>query len=393
MSKHKARVVNEVERMREELVGLSLKLHSNPELSFEEVKAAGWLTEYLEAKGFALERGFCGLPTAFRASYGTGNPRIAFIAEYDAMAGTGHSCGHNLIAASSIGAAAASKTAVDLFGGQVQVIGTPGEERIGGKVIMLREGGFKGVDAAMKVHPSRRNVLILPMLAREILNVEFTGREASELNPEGAINALEAMVLAFESISSLRRYLKNGAWVNGVITDGGKVPQVIPARSAASIEMRCREDGYMAELKEKVLNCFKAAALATGAGLRCQWEEPYTTFKANRALANAFGNNMEALGRKTESHNPARDLFSCDMGNVSQSVPSLNSWIAAVPGEVINHTRAFADAAGSKKGQEGLIDAAKAMAMTAFDLLSEPALMKEIKTDFALSPDKPPHLA
>jgi amidohydrolase len=380
----KASVIASVEAQRRQLRDLSLKIHSNPELGFKEVKAAAWLTQYLEKNGFAVERGICELPTAFRASYGKGRPSIALVAEYDALPHLGHACGHNLIAGGSVGAAVAAKEAIDRFGGSVQVIGTPAEELYGGKVLMVERGAFDNLDAAMMVHPGSHNAAVTPALACIALEVEFFGRAAHAAgHPEAGINALEAMLLSFAAINSLRQHIKDKARIHGIITDGGEAANVVPAHSAGNFLVRAEDDAYLDELKEKVLDCFVSGATATGARLEYRWGETrYAPMRNNLTLAKLFKQNMQSLGRRMPLYDPDRAFGSTDMGNVSQVVPGIHPGVAIVSPEVGNHSPEFALAAASEAGIEGMLDAAKAMAMIIVDLAASPETVAQVKREF-----------
>ncbi len=380
----KASVIAKVEAQRQQLRNLSLKIHSNPELGFQEVKAAAWLTRYLDKNGFAVERGICELDTAFRASYGEGKPAIALVAEYDALPHLGHACGHNLIAGGSVGAAVAAKAAIDRFGGSVQVIGTPAEELYGGKVIMAERGAFDSVDAAMMVHPGSHNGAVTPALACIALEVEFFGRAAHAAgHPEAGINALEAMLLSFAAINSLRQHIKDKARIHGIITDGGDAANVVPAHSAGNFLVRAEDDAYLDELKERVLDCFVGGATATGARLEYRWGKTrYAPMRNNLTLAKLFKQNMQSLGRKMPLSDPDRAFGSTDMGNVSQIVPGIHPGVAIVSPEVGNHSPEFALAACSDAGIEGMLDAAKAMAMTIVDLVASPETLAWVKREF-----------
>jgi len=380
----KASVTASVEAQRRELRNLSLKIHANPELGFKEVKAAAWLTQYLEKNGFAVERGICELETAFRGSYGEGKPAIALVAEYDALPQLGHACGHNLIAGGSVGAAVAAKAAIDRFGGSLQVIGTPAEELYGGKVIMAGRGAFDNLDAAMMVHPGSHNAAVTQALACLALEIEFFGRSAHAAgHPEAGINALEAMLLSFAAINSLRQHIKDKARIHGIITDGGEAANVVPDHSAGNFLVRAEDDAYLDELKEKVLDCFVGGAVATGARLEYRWEETrYAPMRNNLTLAKLFRQNMQSLGRRTPLSDPERSLGSTDMGNVSQIVPSIHPGIAIATPGVSHHSPEFALAACSDAGIEGMLDAAKAMAMIIVDLVSSPETVAQVKREF-----------
>jgi len=383
--KLKASVTGEIDAHHHRLSELSLKIHSNPELAFQENKAVTWLTEYLKENGFSIEQGICGLPTAFRGSYGQGEPVIAILAEYDALPKLGHACGHNLIAASAVAAGVASKLAMDRCGGSILVIGTPGEELYGGKVIMANRGAFDNVDMAMIVHPGVLNTATTQFLACHHLEVEFFGRPAhAAARPEAGINALEAMLQSFAAINSLRQHIKDSARIHGIITDGGEAPNIVPAHSAAKFIVRAEDDSYLDELNQKVINCFIGAATASGARLEYKWGEVrYASLRNNLTLARLFRRNLQSLGRKVHLVDPTNSFGSSDMGNVSQLVPSIHPFVAiASPVEVLIHSHQFTLAAASEAGSHGLLDAAKALAMTVVDLVANPEIVTRVKEEF-----------
>jgi len=380
----KEKIKSELEKRRGELVEMSLKIHANPEPGFQEVKAASWLSSYLEGNGFQVERGVAGLATAWRATYGKGKPGIALLAEYDALPEIGHGCGHNIIATAAVGAGVASKAVVDALGGRVIVLGTPGEESQGGKIDMINRGVFEDVDVAVMVHPSMLNIAMVKMLACISLEVEFFGKAVhAAVQPTEGINALEAVILAFNAINSLRQHIREEARVHGIITDGGASPNVVPAHSAARFLVRAADYGYLEELKGKVLDCFKGAALATGARLEYHWgAKVYAPLKNNAVLAKLFSENLESLGRHIDIFDLQIPIGSSDMGNVSQVVPSVHPMIAVAPAGVSLHSAEFASAAASEAGHKALLDAAKALAMTVADVLGQPEALKKIRQAF-----------
>ncbi len=382
--KLKTSVIDEIDAHRDQLNELSLKIHANPELAFQEVKAVAWLTEYLKENGFSVESGIGGLKTAFRGSYGQGKPVIAILAEYDALPKLGHACGHNLIAVSAVAAGIASKPAADRFGGSIEVIGTPGEELYGGKVVMVKRGAFDGVDVAMMVHPGVLNTATTQFLACQILEVEFFGRAAhAAARPEKGINALEAMLQSFTAINSLRQHIKDRARIHGIITDGGEAANIVPAHSAGNFVVRAEDDSYLDELKERVISCFTGAAMASGARLEYRWGEVrYAPLRSNMTLARLFRRNLQSLGRKGYLLDPSNSFGSSDIGNVSQLVPSIHPSVAIAPVEVLLHSPQFASAAASESGLQGLLDAGKALAMTVVDLAANPAIVAMVKEEF-----------
>jgi amidohydrolase len=383
IEKLKLKVKDTAELQRQQLIQLSLNIHDNPELGLKEENASTWLTSYLEDRGFRVERGIAGLATAFRATYGQDSPRIALLAEYDALPKIGHGCGHNIIAASAVGAGVASKSIIDQLGGSVVVLGTPGEEVLGGKIDMVEAGAFTEIDVAMIVHPNMRNMVTIQALACSSLEAEFFGEPAhAAAQPYKGINALEAMILAFTSINSLRQHIRGEARIHGIITDGGEAPNIVPAHSAAVFLIRAPDNDYLDELKDKVLNCFIGASVASGARLEYSWRDrTYAPMKNNATLAQLFSQNLESLGRHVEAFDPRFGFGSTDMGNVSQLVPSIHPTIAIASPEVLIHTPEFASAAASEAGHEGLMDAAKAMAMTVADIL-QPGMLDKIRQEF-----------
>ena len=381
----KSIIQSDIDNQRRQLADISLKIHSNPETGFNEHKASNWLTQYLETNGFVVERGICQIETAFKANYGNKQPAIAILAEYDALPQLGHACGHNLIAAIAVGAAVASKAAVDKLGGSVIVIGTPAEEIHGGKIIMSGRGAFNGIDIAMMVHPSTNDTATTKALACASLNVEYFGHEAhAAAHPEEGINALDAIILSFNAINSLRQHIRDDARIHGIITDGGQVVNVVPAHSAASFLVRAKDEAYLEELKNKVLNCFKGAATATDADLKYSWGDvQYAPMRNNTVMANLFIANMNILGRSVKLVNPDQSFGSTDMGNVSQLVPSIHPSVAIAPKGVSIHSPQFAEAAASESAIQGIINAAKAISMTVIDLLSSPETIEEVNNFFA----------
>jgi len=381
----KAEVSRQVEQQRQELIKLSLKIHANPELGFKEEKASDWLTDYLARNNFRIERGIGGLSTAFKATYGRSKLVIALLGEYDALPEIGHACGHNIIAASAVGAGVASKCVIDNCGGAVVVFGTPAEELFGGKVFMLREGVFDGVDVAMMIHPGVRNVATTEALACVGLEIEFFGKAAhAAAYPERGINALEAMILAFNAVNSLRQHVKDRTRIHGIITRGGEAANVVPAYSAATFLVRAMDNAYLDELKQRVLNCFEGAALATGVRLGYRWSDIiYAPMKNNLVLAQLFTQNLESLGRRVEPFESYLGFGSTDMGNVSQVIPAIHPSVAIASPDVLLHSADFAIAAASESGHKGLLDAAKALAMTVVDLLSESQTLARVKDEFS----------
>ena len=354
-------------------------------MGFQEKKASAWLTSFLADNGFKVERGIYGLETAFRATYGKGKPVIALLAEYDALPEMGHACGHNLIGTASVGGAVGARKAVDEYGGQIVVLGTPAEELYGGKVTMAQRGAFADLDAAMMFHPGGHDSVVTEALACQGLNIEFFGKASHAAGrPESGINALEAMILSFNAIDALRQHIKSKARIHGIITDGGQAANVVPAHSAGNFLVRASDETYLAELKEKVVNCFKGAAQATGARLEFKWDELcYAPMLNNLTLGQLFMRNMNRIGRKTRMVDPDKSFGSTDFGNVSQLVPGIHASVSITSQRgTVTHSPQFAEAAVSEKGLAAMLDAAKALALTAADLLADPEILVKVKAEF-----------
>jgi len=383
----KGEVVKAVDRVADELVATSHFLHQHPELAYEEREAAQRLTALLKARNFEVIEGAGGLPTAFLARAGVERPSatIAFLAEYDALPSLGHACGHNLIAAGSIGAALALGPFLTRLGGQVQVIGCPAEERGGGKIALVKAGLFAGVDAALLVHPSNRNEIFKRALAMRALQVEFFGKSShAAAAPHLGINALDAVLLSFTNLNALRQQLRGDARIHGIITDGGRAPNIIPDYAAARFYIRALDLDYLHNLHRRVVACLEAAAQATGARVVIHDEgEEYHPMRFNRALGRLFQTNLEALGEQVEQTPEDQELGSTDVGNVSQVVPTIQPTIALTGRpEVVCHTVAFAEAAGGPAGDRALLLAAKTLAMTALDLFADPTCLRQVKEEF-----------
>lgn len=377
-----------VDRLADELETLSHRIHANPELGYQEVKASGWLAEFLEAKGFKVERGVAGVETAFRATLETGEgPTIAILCEYDALPGIGHACGHNIIATSGAGAGAALAAVKDrLPKGHVQIIGTPAEEGGGGKIKLIHGGVFTGVDCAMMIHGMDRTVLHQDLLGIVRVNFDFTGKAAhAAADPWQGINALDAVIQTFNAISMLRQQVRPDVRIHGIITNGGTAPNIIPEAASAAFYVRAASLDYMWEVYRRVVACAEGAARATGASLKVtQGEMVYEPMKRNQTLLDLFKANLERLGVKDEAPTPDR-LGSSDIGNVSRVIPAIQPYIQVAPTGTAIHSRAFLEAAVSPLASQGLILAAKAMAMTTADLLTSPELVQRAKADFAAS--------
>lgn len=380
----KERTIEEVDKLQDKLVELSRRIHANPEVGFQEHKAMAWITQMLEGAGFRVERGISGMPTAFLATWGEGHPAVAFLAEYDALPEIGHGCGHNIIASSAVGAALASKAVGGERRGVFAVVGTPAEEMGGAKVPLARLGVFNQFDAVMMVHPGLRDTVATQSLACAGLEVEFYGRAAhASAEPEKGINALDALILSFNGINALRQHMRSDARIHGIITKGGDAPNIIPSHTAATFYVRARKEEYLDELGERVLMCLRGAAKATGASLEHRWADwRYAALRNNGPLMEAFAANLKALGRPPEPPDPAEGFASTDTGNVSVVAPTIHPSLAIAHPHSLRHSPEFARAAVSPEGDKGLLDAAKAMAMTAMDVFTDDNLVRRIIANF-----------
>src|SRR5262245_6463274 len=315
----KARAAARIDAERAALFELSSRIHAHPELCYTEHRAAGWLADYLESHGFAVQRGVYGLATAFAARIGSGRPSIAVLCEYDALPGIGHGCGHNVIAAAGAGAGVGLAAILAETGGSVVVLGTPAEEGGGGKIRMAREGAFAEVDAAMMIHPASLDLIAMNVLAVSAVQVEYRGRAAhAAAAPHAGINALDALVTAYQSIAQLRQHIRHTERIHGIITDGGHAPNIVPARAAGLFYVRAATEKRLAKLKRRVDACFHAGALASGAEYEVQpVGDDYSDMWTNAPFAAAYQANLEQLGRRLVTAPAEHISGSTDMGNVS----------------------------------------------------------------------------
>ena len=383
----KQEVCASVDRLAPELVHVSHAIHADPELAFEEVRAARLLAETARAHGLAAQQSVYGLATAIEARVGASGPTVALLSEYDALPGIGHACGHNIIATTALGAALALAELGPRLPGRLRWLGTPAEERGGGKEIMARNGAFEGVDAALMVHPAGVDLATMPCLAIAELEATYFGvaSHASAM-PERGVNALDAIVLAYQAIAALRQHIRPSERLHGIITDGGQAPNIVPERAAGRFYVRAADAGALAALKPRVEGCFHAGADATGARLELVWGDvDYLDLDTSWPLARRYQANAESLGRAFFPFDklPPGVQGSTDMGNVSHRVPSIHPMIAASPPNVSIHNAEFAKWAGSELGDRAVVDGAKALAMTALDFLCDPGLRSEVARAFA----------
>ena len=390
----KGKVQEEVDEQRGRLREISGYIYENPELGSEEFKAAELLTGELEKHGFEVEKGILGMPTAFSATYkGKGNgPRVAVIAEYDCLPGVGHGCGHNLIAASAVGAGIAVSRVMSEMEGEVVVVGTPAEEGHGpsggAKVIMAENGFWDDIDAVVMLHPASRYVAGSRALGISSVVMEFEGQTShAAASPHEGVNALNAAILAFMATHMLRQEARRDAnlVIHGIISEGGLVSNIIPDRAVCNFGVRSSDDAYLDEMVDKVARCAEGAALAMGATVKITKRKGYSGKKVNEPLVEVLWNNYAAQGvqiRPWQETINGMPMASTDFGDVSQKIPAAGSSIAVTEPGTPGHSVQMADATMTEKGQEAMIVGTKALAMTLVELLVEPENLKRAKEYF-----------
>lgn len=400
-SERAAEVKKALDAARQELVDVSMDIHDHPELNYEEVHASAVLSDLLERHGFAVERGAGGVPTAFRATVeGTGDgPTIAFLAEYDALPEIGHGCGHNLLGISAIAAGLAAQAAGSDLPGRIEVIGTPAEEGGGGKIRLLDAGVFKNVDVVLSSHPGSNQTVLatdIPLdeswsLAMVGYRYAFHGRAAhAAVAPHDGINALNAVIQLFNGIDALRQHVRDDVRIHGVITDGGKAPNVVPEFAAANFMIRSRDRVYLKSLAEQVQKIAEGAALMTGARLDVQPYYPfYENVRPNSVLAKLAWENAGPAGLQVVAPaGPRRGGASTDFGNVSQAVPSFAINFAVSETPVAAHTIQMTKAATTELAHQNAIATGATLALMACDLRETPALLADARADFEARGDR-----
>ncbi|HEY2664575.1 MAG TPA: M20 family metallopeptidase [Candidatus Binataceae bacterium] len=363
-----------IAKRREELIALSHRIHANPEIGFEEEKAATWLSEILAESGFEVRKGAYDLPTAFVAKAGNGPLHLAICAEYDCLPAIGHACGHNLIAAMAVGAGVAAATLADEAGLTVSVFGTPAEEICdgGGKILLLERGAFDGVHAAMMVHPAPMDLLDPSIIAAAMFDVHYTGKAAhASAFPELGVNAADALTVAQTAIGLLRQHIRPTDRIHGIITKGGDAPNIVPAQTSARYTVRARSLAELEAIRSKVQRCFEAGAIATGSKLEIVGgAKPYAHMKHDPAIGAIYRRNSEALGRQCPNQRPAGDAIaaSTDMGNLSLALPSIHPMIGINSLPAVNHQPEFTAHCVTESADKAVIDGSLAMAWTAIDI-------------------------
>jgi amidohydrolase len=381
----KQRMVGRIDELADLLVEASHDIHEHPELAFEEHHAHDALTGVLEREGVDVTRHAFGMDTAFDATVGTEGPTVAVCLEYDALPGVGHACGHNIIATAGLGASLAAVALADEGGGRVRILGTPAEERGGGKEIAIRGGALDGVDVAMMIHPADADLLSMDAIAVVEYDVEFHGKAAhAAAFPQLGRNALDAAVLSYVNVAALRQHIEDTDRIHGIFTDGGARPNIVPEHAAMTWMIRSLKREGLEPLRERVTACFDAGAAATGC--TCSYDQafpPYDEVIDNQVMLELYAANVAALGRPASRPGPKRVVGSTDMGNVSKVVPSIHPMIRVAPPGISIHSHDFATHARSSAGDEAVILGAKAMAMTIADLWSDASTVERAKSELA----------
>jgi amidohydrolase len=383
-------ICRSIDRFKDRAIGLGRQIHAHPELKFEERFAAGLLTGALEEIGVAVERGVAGLETAFRAAAGESGksgksgPTVAILAEYDALP-NGHSCGHNLICTAAVAAFAGLEALRERLPGRVVILGTPAEEGGGGKIIMLERGALAGVDAAMMAHPVDGEYATFPTLATRHLRLTFHGHAShAAAAPWAGASALAAVIQTFQSVDAARLHFRDGSRIHGIITDGGQAVNIVPERAACEFLCRAHTSAYAHEIADRVVRCAEAAATATGTRLTHEVMGGYKNMINNLAMAHRYASHCETLGVKAPDAPPDMPTGSTDMGDVSHALPAIHPiFRIADPGAGNCHEERFAQQTDTPRAYDAMIRVAKAMALTAYDLVADPALMESARREYA----------
>lgn len=385
----KEQMCAEVDQRAGMLTKVAREIHARPELAFEERFAAEMLVTALTDEGIGVVHGAFGLDTAFSATAGVGGPTVAVVCEYDALPGIGHACGHNIIAATGLGAGLAAAALADRLGGRVKILGTPAEEGGGGKALMIDAGAFADVDAAVMVHPAGSELLKMNAIAVQQVIASYRGRSAhAAAAPQEGRNALDAAVLGYSNVAALRQHTREDERIHGVFLEAGERPNVVPARASSHWYLRSGTLAGLDELMPRVAACLEAGALAAGCEVDLEWLQPrYADMRDNAPMLELYCENARALGRlPLEPDGDTAVIGSTDMGNVSYVVPSIHPMIAVSPPEVSIHTDEFATWSHSDVADRAVLDGAKALAMTVADLWARPEALDSAREAFETSP-------
>lgn len=378
-------LVKELNHIETELWEMSDHLYENPELGDQEFKSMNLLVDYLRKHHFEVEIGIVDRPTAFKAEFKSEKPgpTIAYLAEYDALPGVGHGCGHNVIGTMSVGAGIILSKLVNEIGGSIVVLGTPAEETNGAKVPMSAAGVFDDIDVAMILHPGNISAESGDSLAMDAIQYEYTGKSShAAASPEKGINALDSVIQLFNGINALREHVSSDVRMHGVISEGGQAANVVPDKAIAQFYIRAGERKTLNDVVKKVENIAQGAALMTGATLEISnYELSYDNMITNKVLSKAFTENLQVIS--DEPIEKAKlDFGSIDMGNVSQVVPAIHPYISLNDEDLVFHTKEFADQTITSDGHQTIADGALALAQTGYDILTDAELLIKIKSEF-----------
>ena len=382
----KARLAAAVDAARDEIIELSHRIHAHPEPAFEEQLAAQWVAEAIARHGYSVERPAGRLSTAVRGRLAGGRgpdgPRIGILAEYDALPGLGHGCGHNSMAASGVGAAIALARLAPEIAGEIVFLGTPAEERGSGKQFMLDDGLFDGIDAALLFHPSDVNSATTALLASVDVEVTFKGVQAhAAADPWMGKNALDALILLFQSIGLWRQQLRPSARVHGIVVEGGTAANIIPDRAVARFMVRSDEQADFERMKQRFARLVEAAGLAADCAADAVFSGGSDTMKDNVTLRARWLANAAAYGVDDKPFDYTR-MGSSDMGNVSHRLPTIHPQLAICEEGVPAHSTDFRDAAATPRADETTLLAATLVAQTAYDLFADPGLVAAAWREF-----------
>ena len=381
-------VVERVDALKPEVAALIREIHDNPEVGYQEYKAVELQAALLEKYGFTVEKGVAGLDTAYRAVYkgAKEGPRVGYLAEYDALEGMGHACGHNMIAGVACGCAIALKDAVDEYGGEVVVVGAPAEEPDGGKVILSKAGFYDDLDVAMMAHPLQEFARSGKMYAIQPLQFEFYGREShAAAEPEKGINALDGVLQLFTAINALREHVKSTVRMHGIVKHGGDAANIVPGYACAQFYIRDASTKYLQEVVERVKKCAEGAAACTGTEVKItEFENAFDSVVTNETLSARATEHLKSEGIGVDCELPVENSSgSSDFGNVSSRCPAMHAWFD-VTGDVNigPHMQEFTTCTASDYAVDNMIKQIKALVMTGEDVLTQPEFLAEIKAEF-----------
>jgi len=380
----KEKIFQEIDKIENQISKLSKDIHGNPELCFQEYKSSGFIKELLIKHGFEIEDKSGDIETAFKGRYkGKGEgPTIAFLAEYDALPGIGHGCGHNVISAISTGAAIALSKVMNGIRGEIILFGTPAEEGGGGKIILIEKGEFDDIDFALMVHPSNKAIIGRGGLATTSLEITYTGISAHSASPEDGVNALQAVIQTFNLIDSTRTQLPMRTNINGIITQGGTAANIIPDKAKCKFSVRARTLVELRIVLNKINNIIKSVEKLTGAKAETTLGKPYAERYPNITIGEVYKKYMELQGEEINYPDPNTKIGSSDIGNVTLKIPAIHAYVKIADDNVISHSLGFTKAAISQRANEAIIKSAKALACTGYEIMTDKKLRQEIDKEF-----------